>query len=632
MAFQSQAFTATTTGSITGPDSDRFVFPRFDPDLGTLTGATISFSGGIDAVVSVSDPQDQLASARVEVSVTTTYEAGGGLDFDTRTFTTSDSGLVFLLTQNTGSIALQDTGTSVNVDLEDLDALTGTGSFRIDAGAVPSVSGQANPQLQSGTFDYGATVTYTYLGPGDAGGEDSTLIPEKSGNELIGPGGTRRLFVSDVLPTLGPVTTDEPLPWTYQLEQFDPIYGTLQSANVRFFGSITSTGIFQELFPTGFGAIASGTSQVFATFSDTAGGPTFADTDLATSGFGSEFFINFTSIPINGTSVSDPVSLGNLGAAQGTGIFEIDSAYVGTFLGSPAVATLPQQAYVQGVEVEYIYTPGPGGAPTGLTNGNDTRSGTSGTDFIDGRGGNDRIIGGGGNDTLLGGDGRDFLGGGSGADLMRGGLGNDQYVVDNAGDRIDGEIGYSLGGGIDTVRSFIDYTLGANLEILRLQGSADLDGNGGFAPESLVGNSGRNRLDGGGGNDKLNGKAGNDVLIGGLGADAMVGEAGRDIFRFNSVNESRAGRDTRDFIHGFENGVDRINLYEIDADWTRGGDQAFDFIGTSRFSGTAGEVRYFTWGGGNFNVVETDNNGDGRVNMQIFVNLTSTMSASDFIL
>jgi Ca2+-binding RTX toxin-like protein len=242
------------------------------------------------------------------------------------------------------------------------------------------------------------------------------------------------------------------------------------------------------------------------------------------------------------------------------------------------------------------------------------------------------LSGGAGNDTLTGGAGDDTLDGGTDNDVMSGGLGNDRYVVDSAGDMITGEIGFSQGGGIDTVMSSVSYTLGANLEILRLTGTDNINGTGGFAPEALVGNVGNNTLDGGGGNDVLNGKAGDDILIGGLGADSLVGDAGADIFDFNTVSESGPGQANRDFINGFENGIDRIDLSTIDANTATMADDAFVFINDAAFSGTAGELRWFTFSGGNFNIVEADVNGDGMADMQVFVNLTDQMFEGDFIL
>ncbi|MGH7894897.1 MAG: calcium-binding protein, partial [Candidatus Binatia bacterium] len=67
------------------------------------------------------------------------------------------------------------------------------------------------------------------------------------------------------------------------------------------------------------------------------------------------------------------------------------------------------------------------------------------------------------------------LDGGAGADRMIGSYSHDTYVVDNPGDVVIEEAVYSDGitqASVDTVRSAIDYVLGANLENLELRGSA----------------------------------------------------------------------------------------------------------------------------------------------------------------
>ena len=264
--------------------------------------------------------------------------------------------------------------------------------------------------------------------------------------------------------------------------------------------------------------------------------------------------------------------------------------------------------------------------------GDDTLQGGAGDDELYGAEDDDHLTGGDGADTLFGDAGSDRLDGGPGADMMVGGLGNDRYRVDDPGDLVSGEVGWSQGGGIDTVEAWISYTLPRNVEILRLQGTDNLNGTGGAAPEALVGNTGANDLRGNGGNDVLNGKAGDDTLIGGAGADSLVGEGGADVFVFTAVADSRPGQANRDFINGFERGIDRIDLSLIDANSGTGDNDAFTFIGSAAFSGVAGQLRFFTFGGGNFNIVEADVNGDRVADMQIFVNLTNVMVGADFVL
>jgi Ca2+-binding RTX toxin-like protein len=158
---------------------------------------------------------------------------------------------------------------------------------------------------------------------------------------------------------------------------------------------------------------------------------------------------------------------------------------------------------------------------------------------VTGGAGNDVLLGLGGNDTLIGGAGADTLNGGAGADSVAGGAGDDTYVLDDALDRIT-EL---AAGGVDTVIASVKATLGAELEALRLVGTA-LCGTGNAAANLLFGNAGANRLSGLDGDDRLVGDVGADMLKGGNGADTLeggagldrhYGEAGADVFLFDAI-------------------------------------------------------------------------------------------------
>ena len=132
-----------------------------------------------------------------------------------------------------------------------------------------------------------------------------------------------------------------------------------------------------------------------------------------------------------------------------------------------------------------------------------------------------------GNDTLKGNGGADRLNGGLGADRMEGGAGADVYVVDNIGDVVV----EAAVVGRDRVESSINFTLGGNLEDLRLTGLGNINGTGNTANNALTGNAGNNLLVGESGSDVLDGGAGNDGLSGGAGADAFVFRAGYGLDR-----------------------------------------------------------------------------------------------------
>ncbi|QYZ69151.1 beta strand repeat-containing protein [Neotabrizicola shimadae] len=103
--------------------------------------------------------------------------------------------------------------------------------------------------------------------------------------------------------------------------------------------------------------------------------------------------------------------------------------------------------------------------------------------------------------VLTGNTGGNTLNGGTGADTMTGGDGNDTYIVDNAGDVVV-EINSSLSQ-IDMVATTISYVLGANLENLRLMGTANINGTGNALNNTLYANAGNNILDGQGGSDTV---------------------------------------------------------------------------------------------------------------------------------
>jgi len=139
-----------------------------------------------------------------------------------------------------------------------------------------------------------------------------------------------------------------------------------------------------------------------------------------------------------------------------------------------------------------------------------------------------RVLGNSVANAINGNAGDNYIDGSSGNDTMAGGAGNDTYIVQNTGDVVIEDVDR----GIDTVRSGLTYTLGANVENLILTGAASRDGTGNELANVITGNAGDNTLKGNAGDDTLAGDAGNDVLDGGTGTgiDTMIGGTGDDKF------------------------------------------------------------------------------------------------------
>lgn len=277
--------------------------------------------------------------------------------------------------------------------------------------------------------------------------------------------------------------------------------------------------------------------------------------------------------------------------------------------------------YVLGENIEKLVLIGTGGQ-TGVGNGL-----------------NNTMAGGAGADTLIGSAGNDQIDGKAGADTMDGGTGDDTFYVDDLGDVVVERAGE----GKDTVRASVSgYTLALNVENLILAGKNDIEGNGNSLNNVLTGNSGANAIHGGAGNDQITGGAGtdrlwgddgDDLLIGGLDADWLSGGAGKDVFKFAMGDSTLSNPDV---IADFTAGADIINLSAIDANSSKGGNQAFSFIGTGAFSGSAGQLRYERAVGADgqgYALVQADVNGDSVADFALHLHgFTGVLTGTNFML
>jgi Ca2+-binding RTX toxin-like protein len=275
--------------------------------------------------------------------------------------------------------------------------------------------------------------------------------------------------------------------------------------------------------------------------------------------------------------------------------------------------------------------------------GADTITALDGGNCIDAGNGANTVTTGDGNDTVYSGTGADTIttGGGTdvitvrgGADTIVAGDGNDRMIVNYSalttavvasasGSVAAGYVGNIADGGLNT----ITFTGVENFSITTGSGN-DLIATG-YGNDVLNGGAGNDSLIGSGGQDKLSGNNGADVLTGGLGADVLTGGGGADHFRFVTRFDS-PNNAQRDHITDFQQGSDKLNLSAIDADSTVGGNQAFDFLGTSAFTGAAGEVRYSQVGGNT--LVSADVDGNMTVDFVFQLDGLYTLSGTDFVL
>lgn len=155
----------------------------------------------------------------------------------------------------------------------------------------------------------------------------------------------------------------------------------------------------------------------------------------------------------------------------------------------------------------------------------------------------------------------------------------------------------AMNGGVDSIVSYVDYTLDANVENLALKTGAikaigndlanKITGNeagnvvdGMAGDDKVYGMDGNDTLQGGAGNDWVEGGAGDDMLTGGTGADTLYGCGGRDSFRFTSGDSLATKISAEDRIVDFTSG-DSIYVDGSMIDFSR---MASTSINTSKYA------------------------------------------------
>jgi Ca2+-binding RTX toxin-like protein len=160
------------------------------------------------------------------------------------------------------------------------------------------------------------------------------------------------------------------------------------------------------------------------------------------------------------------------------------------------------------------------------------------------------------NNEIIGTGLSNYIDGFEGADTMKGGDGNDHYVVDNVNDVV---VEFA-DDGFDSVKSYVTYTLGANVEELHMFGSANINGFGNGLDNILIGNSGTNVLYGYGGQDKFLSHGGADTLVGGQGDD-VYGIQGDDVVKELASEGNDTVQLSGDLDYTLTDNVENLHLY-----------------------------------------------------------------------
>ena len=113
----------------------------------------------------------------------------------------------------------------------------------------------------------------------------------------------------------------------------------------------------------------------------------------------------------------------------------------------------------------------------------------------------------------------------------------------------------------NSVVSLRDWTLGAEIEDLRLGPGGFYDGTGNALGNRIIGNGTANRLLGLAGNDTLGGNGYDDTLSGGTGHDRLLGGEGNDLLQGGADADTLTGGPGNDTLNGGE-GADAF-MFEV---------------------------------------------------------------------
>lgn len=439
------------------------------------------------------------------------------------------------------------------------DALAGNDNIVALDGADSVFGNDGNDTLEGNaggdTLDGGADFDFLHGGADNdqlSGGAGNDFLDGEVGNDTMAGGAGADTF--HVNPLVGGSSTDT--------------ITDLEGGDVIQVGSGAQTSREPEFYSTFIGT-ASFSGSVGEIRYSVGGGQTVIEVDAD-----GDAVADYTTVITNGEFV--------LRAAQPwDGALEIDAAY-----GSATAA----------------------GDAIGGSNGGDLIDGGAGDDSIRGANGNDTLLGGANNDLLAGMEGHDSIDGGIGDDTMQGsagldtisgGDGNDvltfNFEFDRAVDMVitDTLVSDLASGDAATISSVEQFQMSQ-----RLSGDYDdrFDASAATFSVLIFGGAGDDVIIGGSANDtNLEGDSGRDTLTGGLGADTF------DFDYFYEIDT------VGDVVTDFEVG-DRLDFASMEVEPPFGEGVDIVFIGSSAFTGLAGELRYQKTVG--ITLVELDSDGD----------------------
>lgn len=195
-------------------------------------------------------------------------------------------------------------------------------------------------------------------------------------------------------------------------------------------------------------------------------------------------------------------------------------------------------------------------------------------------------------------------------------------------------LGYAEGSG-----GYISYADGIYGGFTIAQGVVIENATGGSGHDTITGNDAANVIRGGDGRDLIFGMSGRDVIHGDVGRDTMCGGLGADemrafglgdTFLYLSTEDSGATRPLSDKIRNFISGNHIIDLRALDASTGGSDDDAFTFIGNTRFTGEGGELRWKVVAGALMIVADTD--GDRIGDFALTLVGASSLAETDLLL